>query len=123
ELKAIQFALLTYRDLIDQTVLIKTDNTTCVAYINHQGGTVSPELSKIAEDLWELCLRRKLHLKAEHIPKIQNEMADKASRVLLDRHDWMLNRDIFKILDRIWVLITSISLPIDPTHRLTVIIL
>src|SRR6185295_13818242 len=102
ELKAIQFALLTYRDLIDQTVLIKTDNTTCVAYINHQGGTVSPELSKIAEDLWELCLRRKLHLKAEHIPGIQNEMADKASRVLLDRHDWMLNRDIFKILDRIW---------------------
>src|SRR5207248_6405223 len=60
------------------------------------------KLSKIAKDLWELCLRRKLHLKAEHIPRIQNEMADKASRILLDRHDWMLNRDIFKILDRIW---------------------
>jgi hypothetical protein len=51
ELKAILFALLAFKDLKDQLIMIHTDNTTRVAYINHQGGTTSTLLSKIAEEL------------------------------------------------------------------------
>ncbi len=51
ELKVIQFALMAYKDLINQTILIRMDNTTCVVYINYQGGTIFTELSNIAEDL------------------------------------------------------------------------
>jgi hypothetical protein len=101
ELKAVWFALLMFKDLKDQLVLIRTDNMTSVAYINHQGGTTSDMLSKIAEEMWSLCLKRNIHLRAQHIPGFQNVIADQASRMKLDRHDWKLHPDIFRILDQI----------------------
>src|SRR2546421_630357 len=87
ELQAILFALMAFKDIQNQLVTIRTDNTTCVAYINHQGGTVSTALSKIAENLWNLCLKRNIHLRAEHIPGTQNLIVDQASLRKLDRHD------------------------------------
>jgi hypothetical protein len=102
ELKAIHFALLAFKDISNQSVLIRTDNTTCVAYINHQGGTMSAALSKSTEEIWNLCLERTLKIQAEHIPGIQNVIADQASRMKTDRHDWMLNPTIFQKLNRIW---------------------
>ncbi|CAB4413358.1 unnamed protein product [Rhizophagus irregularis] len=60
----------------DQTVLIKTDNTKYVAYINHPR---SNNLSRSAELLWKLCLERKTALRVEHIPGLQNVIADQAS--------------------------------------------
>src|SRR5207245_1385834 len=41
EMKAIYFTLRAFREISNQTILVQTDNTTCVAYINHQGGTTS----------------------------------------------------------------------------------
>ncbi|CAB5309055.1 unnamed protein product [Rhizophagus irregularis] len=79
EMKAIHFALRTFNQVMNQTVLIRTDNTTCVAYINHQGGTMSADLSKSTEELWNLCLAQNINLRAEHIPGIQNVEADQAS--------------------------------------------
>src|SRR2546421_13079306 len=35
ELKAILLALMTFKDIQNQLIMIRTDNTTCVAYINH----------------------------------------------------------------------------------------
>ena len=75
-MKAIYFTLRSFKDISNQSILIKMDNTTCVAYINHQGGTTSPTLSKIAEQLWRLCLDRKIVLRAEHVPGINNVLAD-----------------------------------------------
>src|SRR6185437_7218412 len=102
EMKAIYFALLAFRDISNHSILVRTDNTTCVAYINHQGGTTSPILSKDAETLWELCLNRNIHLRAEHVPGIMNVLADRASRLTSDRHDWKLNPTIFQQLNPIW---------------------
>ena len=111
ELQAILFALMAFKDIQNQLVTIRTDNTTCVAYINHQGDTVSTALSKIAENLWNLCLKRNIHLRAEHIPGTQNLIADQASRRKLDRHDWKLLPELFMILDKIWDPIRSICSP------------
>ena len=52
----------------NQTVLVTTDNSTVVAYINTQGGT----------PLW--CHQYKITLKARHIPGCLNVMADLLSR-------------------------------------------
>ena len=101
EMKAIYFALLSFKNIMNQTVLIKTDNTTCIAYINHQGGTISTALSTIAEKLWKLCLKRKINLRAEHIPGILNTSADRASRLKADHHNWMLKPEIFQHFNRI----------------------
>jgi hypothetical protein len=102
EMKAIYFALRAFKHLTNQMILVKTDNTTCVAYINHQGGTASTGLSRSAEALWELCLRRNVTLHAEHVPGMNNILADRASRLLLDRHDWMLNPRIFHLINQLW---------------------
>ena len=77
------------------------DNTTCVVYINYQGGTIFTELSNIAEDLQELYLKRKIILKAEHILGILNKEADNTSRMIQNQKDWMLNPIIFTILNQI----------------------
>src|SRR5581483_3898978 len=66
KMTAIFLTIKTFRDIQNQTVMIRTDNTTSVAYINHQGGTTSKDLSIIAEKLWNLCLDRNVRLRAEH---------------------------------------------------------
>jgi ribonuclease HI len=102
ELKAIYFAIRAFKEIENQTVLIKTDNTTCIAYINHQGGTTSVILSRIAEKLWKLCLKRKIILRAEHVPGVHNVLADQASRLTHDRHDWQLEPKTFHQLNHLW---------------------
>src|ERR1051325_9985310 len=102
ELKAIFFTLLAFKQVSSQPVLIKTDNTTCVAYINHQGGTMSANLSRIAEDLWKLCLKRSITLLAEHIPGVKNVIADQASRMKTTKNEWMLRPVIFQQINKLW---------------------
>jgi ribonuclease HI len=102
ELSAIMLAIKTFKDIQNQTVLIRTDNMTSVAYINHQGGTTSKVLSTIAESLWKLCLNRNIHLKADHVPGVMNSIADRASRMEKDRFDWKLHPEIFNALNKIW---------------------
>ncbi|CAB4434043.1 unnamed protein product [Rhizophagus irregularis] len=46
----IQFSILAFKELVNQTALIRT-NTTCGQISNNNGGTISPDLSKIAENL------------------------------------------------------------------------
>ena len=76
-------------------ILLLLDNTTAVAYINHLGGTVSPQASKLVKDLWIWCLRRGITLKAQHLPGKENVIADLESRVRRNRSDWTLNPVIF----------------------------
>ena len=46
------------------SVLSRIDNTTAVAYINNQGGTVSEELIHLTQDHWMWCLERSTHPRA-----------------------------------------------------------
>ena len=86
------------------TVLISTDNTTVVAYIRHQGGTHSTELSEEVWNVLNLCLAHNIQLLAKHIPGRFNTLADRMSRV--DKPistEWSLNQEIankiFQIMD------------------------
>ena len=86
------------------TVLVSTDNTKVVAYIRHQGGTHSTELSEEAWNVLSLCFNRNIQLLVKHIPGRFNTLADRMSRV--DKPistEWSLNQEIankvFQIMD------------------------
>ena len=83
------------------TVLLRMDNMSAVTYVNKLGGTVSQSLTAITKDLWLWCLQRDITLIAEHLPGVQNTIADKESRVMKDRTDWMLNPEVFHRIDRL----------------------
>ncbi|CAG8487821.1 11863_t:CDS:2 [Gigaspora margarita] len=102
ELKAIHYALLSFKTIKDQTIMIKSDNMTAVAYLNHQGGTISQELSLLAENIWNLCLNQKIKIIAQHLPGKLNIQADWASRVRPMQQDWQLNPMIFNQLWEKW---------------------
>ena len=64
-----------------KSLLVRTDNTTVVSYINCQGGTHCHSLCRLAIELWEWCLLRGIHLLAAHIPGGGGELvADFLSR-------------------------------------------
>ena len=77
------------------SVLFRIDNTTAVAYINNFGRTVSRELIVLARNLWMWCLERNIHIIAQHLPAVLNQIADSESRTMIDRTDWQLNPAIF----------------------------
>ena len=68
ELRAVILALQCFEELVQgHAVLVRTDNETVVASFNHQGGSHSQSLCRLALYLWEWCLPRGIHLSASHI--------------------------------------------------------
>ena len=82
ELKAVFLALKEFRTLCyNKTVLIATDNTTVVAYINKEGGMKSGSLCALLWRILSWCTRQQITLRACHIPGQLNVIADKLSRL------------------------------------------
>ena len=81
ELKAVLLALKSFEQQCKgQIVLIATDNTTVVSYINKEGGMRSGSLCALLWRLLSWCHPRKIILRARHIPGRLNVIADKLSR-------------------------------------------
>lgn len=94
EIQAAKLAVQTFvKNRSDVSVLLLLDNTTAVAYINHLGG---PPSHRTGEGVVAMVLETEL--KAQHLPGRENVVADRESRVMRDRYDWMLNPDIFSQL-------------------------
>ena len=105
EMKAIFLSLTrAVHKVKNSTVLVSTDNTTVVAYIRHQGGTHSTNLSEEMWNIMNLCLAHNIQLLVKHIPGRFNTLADRMSR--MDKPiptEWSLNQEIankiFQIMD------------------------
>lgn len=69
------------------SILLRIDNTTAVAYINHLGGTISRDLVKLTKNLWMWCLERNIHITVQHLPGSLNTIADVESQTLTDMID------------------------------------
>ena len=85
--------------LMGHHVLVRTDNTTTVAYINRQGGLRSRQLHMLARKLilWSCgCL---LSLRATHVPGVLNTGADLLSRGAPVYGEWKLHPEI---VEQIW---------------------
>ena len=82
ELKAVFLALKGFQHLCTaRIVLVATDNTTLVAYINKEGGMRSGPLCALLWRILTWCTNHQITLKAWHIPGHLNVIADKLSRL------------------------------------------
>ena len=104
ELKAVSLALRRFKDQCQNlTVLVATDNSTVVAYLNKQGGTHSAEMCAL---LWKIMTRfhhYHITLKARHIPGCLNVMADILSRSNQGQStEWSLHPQVFKQFCQMW---------------------
>ena len=87
----------------NQTVLVATDNSTVVAYINKQGGTHSAEMCALLWKIMTWCHHYHITLKARHIPGCLNVMADLLSRSnQVQSTEWSLHPQVFKQICRKW---------------------
>ena len=104
ELKAVSLALRDFKDQCqNQTVLVATDNSTVVAYINKQGGTHSAEMCALLWKIMTWCHHYHITLKARHIPGCLNVMADLLSRSnQVQSTEWSLHPQVFKQICRKW---------------------
>ena len=66
------------------------------------GGTRSPIVVDLTRTVWQWCLERKISLVAQHIPGKVNFRADFLSRHLRDRTDWILNPELFSVINQQW---------------------
>ena len=97
ELKAVLLALKAFEPICrGRVVLVATDNTTLVAYINKEGGMCSGSLCALLWRLLSWCYLREICLKARHIPGRLNVIAAKLSRHRqVIQMEWSLHPDVF----------------------------
>ena len=101
ELLAVLYSLKSLcSDLRNETIKVVSDNTTCVNYINGQGGR-KQKCYDITRDIWEWAICNHIWLIAVHLPGKLNVRADMLSRKLRGNKEWKLDSTIFqKINDR-----------------------
>ena len=104
ELKAVFLALKEFQDLcVDKIVLVATDNTTVVAYINKEGGMRSGPLCALLWRILTWCSQRQVTLKARHIPGHLNVIAGKLSRLgQTIQTEWSLLPEVFQQICNLW---------------------
>jgi hypothetical protein len=84
EMKAVKLAVRQCPHLLaNQNILLSTDNSTVVAYINKQGWTHSRFLFLLVEDLLLYVNELGSSVKAKHIPGVRNVLADQLSHRVL----------------------------------------
>ena len=76
-------------------IMISTDNTTVVSYINKQGGTHSPNLCVEVWEILNVCLEHNIIIRVRHIPGKFNILADRLS--ILEKPiktEWALDQTV-----------------------------
>ena len=104
ELKAVFLALKEFQTLVfNKTVLVATDNTTVVAYINKEGGMKSGSLCALLWRILSWRTRQQVTLRARHIPGRLNVIADKLSRLgQTIQTEWSLHLEVFQAVCSRW---------------------
>lgn len=99
ELLAVLFGLKSLCNQVSNTViLILSDNTTTVSYVNNMGGITSKSCNRVAHLIWSWCESQGNWLIAAHIPGKDNDIADGLSRNFSNNVDWQLSDEIFRII-------------------------
>ena len=85
-------------DLRGHHVLVRTDNTSVVSYINHQGGLRSRPLYKLARQILLWSQGKILSLRAIYLPGYLNQGADILSRQGPRPGEWSLHPEVVELL-------------------------
>ena len=104
ELKAVTCALQHWAPLLQgHQVMIATDNSTVVSYINEQGGTRSTSLLRLTVELFLWLESQDIIVWARHIPGCLNVTADHLSRPNQPiPTEWSLHPEIVERIFRFW---------------------
>ena len=104
ELLAIQHGLLHFQlSLRGHTVAVYCDNVTAVAYLRKEGGTRSPLLNTIAQEILRWLESLAIRLAPQFIPGSNTVLADALSLPhQLPHSEWSLNMTVFQSLCRLW---------------------
>ena len=79
---------------------LRVDNEVLRWALVEGGSRRSLPLTSVVREVWEWCLERGVELKVGRVVSAENP-ADPISREE-DQEDWMLDREIFAVLDRLW---------------------
>lgn len=91
ELQAIFYGLKCFaRSHNNINILIRTDNTTALSYINRMGSVRYPKLNSLSRQIWQWCESRNIWLLATYINSKDNWQADQESRKLSPETEWSL---------------------------------
>ena len=100
ELEAVRLALpRLHHKLSNHHVLVRSDNTATVAYINRQGGVRSPSMNHLAEAIHRWAATHLLSIRAAHVPGRLNLGADLMSRGGTQGPEWHLKPEVVR---QIW---------------------
>ena len=104
ELLAVQLGLFQFRSALQgRTVAVFCDNTTAVAYLHKEGGTRSPLLNTLAQEILRWTESLSIRLAPQFLPGSDNVLADALSRPhQLPHTEWFLNVTVFLSLRRLW---------------------
>ena len=104
ELKAAFLALKGFESKLKrQVVLLCSDNSSVVAYLNKQGGTKSLEMSLMTWRILSWCTPREILVRARHVPGSLNLIADSLSRVdKVIQTEWSLHTAVFERICQTW---------------------
>ncbi|XP_051528310.1 uncharacterized protein LOC127425963 [Myxocyprinus asiaticus] len=99
ELLAILLTLQRFRPLIQgKHVLVQTDNTTMVAYVNRQGGLRSRCMSQLTRRLLLWSQQHLKSLQATHIPGNLNTTVAAPSQQVTHRGEWRLHLQVVQLI-------------------------
>ena len=86
-----------------RTVAVFCDSTTTVAYLRMEGGTRSPLLNTLAQEILRWTESLSIRLAPQFLPGSNNILADALSRPhQLPHSEWSLNLTVFQSLRRLW---------------------
>ena len=104
ELKAVLLALKGFQEhLQGHRVLICSDNSTVISYLNKEGGTHSIEMCALIWRILAFTNSRRIQIRARHVPGSLNVIADSLSRRdKVIQTEWSLHQQIFNQICRVW---------------------
>ena len=104
EMRAVFLSLCQFQAVIQgQSLLVATDNSTVVAYLQNQGGTHSFSLYHLSKEILLLCHSLDIILSVRHVPGSQNLLADALSRSRVPVNtEWEIHPSVFQEIILRW---------------------
>ena len=104
ELLAVELGLFQFRSAVrGRTVAFFCVNTTALTYLRKEGGTRSPLLNTLAQEILRWTESLSIHLAPQFLPGSDNVLADALSRPhQLPHTEWSLHMTVFLSLRSLW---------------------
>ena len=90
------------QDYMNVHVRLRVDNTTAVAAIKKQGDLKNEERNQWSRAIWDFARARNIWLTIQHIPGVENVIADEESRYFRDSAEWGITQQVREYIFNRW---------------------